>query len=96
MEEFVDNYYSVEKFQKAYARRVLPVGNKRFWPKVEFANDVYAPFGKRPVGRQQKNRIKSCLEGDSGKKQEKSVPTTLIRGRIKCPNCGELGHRKAS
>jgi len=65
------------------------------WPKVEFAKDVGAPLGKRAVGRQKKNRIKSCLEGGSGKKPQKSG-RILIRGKCKCPNCGELGHRKNS
>jgi hypothetical protein len=37
------------------------VGDKSFWPKVSLADEVNAPIGKRSVGRQRKNRIKSCL-----------------------------------
>jgi len=95
MEDFVHEYYSIERFQKAYVRRVLQVGPKSFWPKVEFAKDVGSPLGKRAVGRQRKNRIKSCLEGGSGKKPQKTGKI-LIRGPCKCPNCGVLGHRKNS
>lgn len=76
------------------------MGNKSFWPKVSIAEEVNAPIGKRSVGRQRKNRVKSSLEGGAAKKK-KSVPEEekekkLLRGKIKCPNCGQLGHRKAS
>jgi hypothetical protein len=37
---------------------------------VQIAVDVGAPIGKRPVGRQRKNRMKECFEGGSGKKPE--------------------------
>jgi hypothetical protein len=49
MEHFVDDYFSVEKFKKAYARRVEQFGDRSFWPKVQIAADVGAPIGKRPV-----------------------------------------------
>jgi hypothetical protein len=51
MEHFVNDYFSVEKFKKAYARRVEQLGDRSFWPKVQIAADVGAPIGKRPVGR---------------------------------------------
>jgi predicted RNA-binding Zn-ribbon protein involved in translation (DUF1610 family) len=66
---------------------------------VEIATDVGAPLSKRAVGRQRKNKIKGCLEGGSGKKlseNETEKAKKLIRGKFKCPNCGELGHRKNS
>jgi uncharacterized protein (DUF2164 family) len=68
MENFVDDYYSIDKFRKAYFRRVPPIEDRSFWPTVDFASQVCAPMSKRGVGRQRKNRIKSCLEGGSGKK----------------------------
>jgi hypothetical protein len=37
MEHFVDEYFSVEKFKKAYKRRVKQLGDNNFWPKVEIA-----------------------------------------------------------
>ena len=100
MEHFVDDYFSVEKLKKAYARRIESVGDKSFWPQVAIAEEVNAPIGKRSVGRQRKNRMKSCLEGGAAKKK-RSIPEEekekkLLRGKIKCPNCGQLGHRKAS
>ena len=76
-----------------------PIESKLFWPKVDFAKEVGAPLGKRGVGRQRKNRFKSCLEGGSSKKKpanESEKAKKIIRGKFKCPNCGELGHRKTS
>jgi predicted RNA-binding Zn-ribbon protein involved in translation (DUF1610 family) len=104
MENFVDEYYSVERFKEAYAREVEPLGDQSFWPYVEIAVEVGAPIGKRSVGRQRKNRIKGYLEGGSGKKastKEESGNETkkakkAVCGKFKCPNCGELGHRKNS
>jgi hypothetical protein len=86
-------------YRKAYSRLVEPIENKLFWPKVDFAKEFGAPLGKRGVGRQRKNRIKTCLEGGSSKKKpsnDNEKTKKLIRGKFKCPNCGELGHRKSS
>lgn len=99
LEDFVDDSYSVEKFRKAYEGRVEQLRDKFFWPRVDFANEVSAPLGKRGVGRQWKNRIKGCLEGGSGRKHkgnETEKDRKVIRRKYKCPNCGELGHRKNS
>jgi hypothetical protein len=100
MEDFVHEYYSVEKFKKAYARRVELIGDKSLWPKVDIAHEVGSPIARRGVGRQKKNQIKSCLEGGSGKKKAQGNETEktkkLIHGKFKCSNCGELGHRKNS
>jgi hypothetical protein len=100
MEHFVDEYFSVEKFKKAYARKIESIGDQGFGPKVDFAAHVGAPLGKRPVSRQRKNRIKGCLAGGgSGKKsadKETEKVRKLLRGKIKCPNYCEMGHWKNS
>jgi hypothetical protein len=99
MENFVDDYFSIENFKKAYAREVHPIAGRSFWPDVEIVAYVGAPLLKRPVGHQRKNRMKGCLEGGSGKKTEKNESEKakkLICGQFKCPNCDPLGHRKAS
>lgn len=95
MEDFVDHYYSVEKFRQAYCRMVEPLEDKSFWPKVDIASEVGAPLDRRCVGRQRENSIKSSLEGVSGKEASEKGKK-MIRRRFKCPNCGELGHRKNS
>jgi hypothetical protein len=97
--EFVDEFYYVKKFQDAYKRVVVPLGDKSFWPQVDIGEAVGAPLSKRLVGRQQKNRFRSCLEGGSGKSQvptRKKKTRKMIRGQFRCPNCGELRHRKNS
>jgi hypothetical protein len=101
MEDFVDDYFSVEKYVKAYERVVEPIGDKSMWPKVDDASEVAAPIGKRAAGRQWKNRIKSCLEGGSGKNKrkvagEEETGRKVLKRRCRCPNCGELGHRASS
>jgi hypothetical protein len=101
MEQFVDDYFSVEKCKRAYARRMEQLADMRFWPQVEIASDVSAPLGKRVVGRQRKNSIKGCFEGGSGKKPsakdtDKAKPKTMLHQKLRCPNCNELGHRKNS
>jgi hypothetical protein len=43
--------------------------------------------------------MKGCLDGGSGKKtetKESEKAKKLVCGKCKCPNCGELGHRKSS
>jgi hypothetical protein len=99
LEHFVDDYFLVDKFKKVYARRIEQLGDQSLWPKVGIAKETGAPLAKRAVGRQRKNRIKSCLEGGSSKKSsntETEKSKKQLRGRFKCPNCGEVGHRKNS
>jgi hypothetical protein len=50
MENFVDQYYSIDKFKKAYMRRVLPIDDHSFWHNADFSTEVCAPIGKRGVG----------------------------------------------
>jgi hypothetical protein len=98
MEYFVDKYFSIDKFKKAYARRLDPLGDRSFWPQVSIAMEVGASISKRPVERQRKNRVKGCLEvgGNSKKPSSSEKDKTNIHGKFKYPNCQELGHRKNS
>jgi hypothetical protein len=99
MEDFVDDYFSVEMFRKAYDGRIEQLQDKFFWPHVDITKIVVTPLQPRQVGRQRKNRFKSCLEGGSGKKRkgkEVEKDRKVLRGQYRCPNCQELGHRKTS
>jgi hypothetical protein len=58
MENFIDDYFSVEKFKKAYVRLMVELGDRSLWSKVDIGIHVGAPLGRRKVGRQRKNRIK--------------------------------------
>jgi hypothetical protein len=99
MENFVDNYLSDEKFKKAYGRLMEELGNRSLLSKVNIGFHVSAPLRRRKVGRQMKNKIKWCLEGGSGKKpsaNETKKTKKLVRGKFKCANYHEVGHKNNS
>jgi hypothetical protein len=51
LEQFVDDYYSVNRFRAAYAREIEPLTDKTQWPQVELPFAVGAPLPKGEVGR---------------------------------------------
>ena len=71
LEDFVHDYYSVQRFKNAYKRLIEPLPDKTQWPKVDIPFSVGAPLDKKGVGRYRKLRIKGCLEGGSGGKTKK-------------------------
>ena len=86
MGSFVDSYYSVHKFQAAYAGIISNITDRNQWPEVDKAFKLYPPAQKKKEsGRLRKNRIKSARE--TGGKATRQV---------KCPNCNEYGHRGGS
>lgn len=92
IEDYVHEYYSLEKFKAAYMGIIEPMPDKTHWPKVDLGFLMGAPLAKRPVGRQRKLRMKSFLEtGGTGKKKK-----PMIRGPMKCKRCDQVGHREAS
>ena len=70
MENYVHDYYSVERFKNAYKRLIEPLPDKTHWPKVVLDFTVNAPLGKRAPGKPRKLQIKGCLEGGSGGKSK--------------------------
>lgn len=105
MEDFVHEYYSVERFKAAYKRLIEPLPDRSQWPDADLPFGVRAPLDKRTAGRYRKLRIKSFLEGggSKGKKAAKETANEaekgkkkMIRGKRKCNGCGELGHGKTS
>lgn len=86
MGSFVSNYYSVAKFQAAYAGIIPSITDRNQWPEVEKGYKVHPPVQqKRESGRLRKNRIKPASETGS-------KPTR----QVVCPNCNEHGHRASS
>jgi hypothetical protein len=81
MENFVKDYFSVEKFKKAYGRLMEELGDRSLWPKVDIGFHVGAPLARRKVGRQRKNRIKECLEGGGGEVERRQVQMRLRKQR---------------
>jgi hypothetical protein len=99
---FVNEYYSVERFRNAYKRLIEPLSGKKQWPKADISSFIGTPLHKRGVGHQKKNRFKGPLEGGGGSKTSSAKGNKpkkdkkVHRGPVKCPNCGELGHRQSS
>ena len=70
MENFVHDYYSVERFKNAYKRLIEPLPDRTHWPEVVLYFTVNALLGKRAPGKPRKLRIKGCLEGGSSGKSK--------------------------
>jgi hypothetical protein len=67
LEDFVHEYYSVQRFKNAYKRIIEPLPDRSQWPHVDLPYVGGAPLDKRGRGRYKKLRIKSCLEGGNNK-----------------------------
>jgi hypothetical protein len=112
LEQFVHDYYSVNRFRAAYGREIEPMLDKTQWPQVDLPFSVGAPLCKLPVGRRRKLRMKAWNEGGHKKKGSKNdeisnagdnntAPTNekgkkKVRGPMTCKRCGQQGHRQAS
>ena len=79
IENFIDDYYSVERFKTAYQFVVTPMGDKTDWPKFDPGFKMVPPKLERPAGRPRKKRIKAS--GEAGK-----------RGPYQCKRCFQFGH----
>ena len=82
LEDYVDDYYSVEKFKLAYEGSIPSIPDKSNWPKTTHGFFMHPPLLKSTAGERRKNRMKSALEGGSSRKKQH-----------KCPICLQLGHR---
>ena len=77
MGSFVDSYYSVHKFQAAYAGIIPDITNRNQWPEVDKGFKLHPQCQKkREVGRLRKNRIKPVRE-TGGK----------VTRQVRCHNC---------
>ncbi|CAO2200098.1 unnamed protein product [Urochloa humidicola] len=79
IENFVDDYYSVERFKSAYQFAATPMGDKTEWPKLDPGFKMIPPKLERPAGRPRKKRIKAS--GEAG-----------ARGPYQCKRCFQFGH----
>jgi hypothetical protein len=80
MDVFVHEYFSVERFKKAYAGKFSPMTSKDSWPCVDLGYKIKKPKLRRKTGRPRKSRIKAYDEGGTSKKQRP------------CSESHELGH----
>ena len=80
MDDFIDDYFSVDKFRKAYAGTFNPMTSKDSWPCVDLGYKIKKPKLRRKPGKQKISRMKSYDEVGTRKK------------RNPCSGCNELGH----
>jgi hypothetical protein len=83
---YVNNYYSVQKFQAAYNGIIPSITDKTQWPQVDKGFKLFPPnMKKREPDRQKKKRHLAPSER-SGKATR----------QVRCPACSEYGHRRGS
>ena len=71
LEQFVHDYYSVDRFKATYGRENEPMTGRSQWPHVQLPFVVGAPLNPGESGRQRKLRIKGCLKGGHKKRGRK-------------------------
>lgn len=88
-EDYVDEYFSLEKFFRAYEYEIKSMTSPEHWTKSG-NESILPPLLKRPSGRPKKQRHKSSLEGKDPHKAKRKY------GEVKCSKCHQLGHNKRS
>jgi hypothetical protein len=83
LEQFVHDYYSVNRFWAAYGREIEPMTDKTQWPQVDLPFGVGAPLPKICAGRDRKLRFKAWDEGGHRKKEK---TTNEEKGENVCDN----------
>ena len=81
LEDYVHEYYSIEKFKVAYEGSIPSIPDKSMWPKATHGFFMHPPLLKSTAGGRRKNRMKSAMEGGNSRKK-----------KHRCPICQELGH----
>ncbi|XP_039146217.1 uncharacterized protein LOC120283577 [Dioscorea cayenensis subsp. rotundata] len=77
-EDYVDDYFSVDKYKATYQMEVAPMPDMNEWVITGDGESLLPPISRRPAGRPRKNRIKGFDE--------------VKKGRHKCKMCGSFGH----
>lgn len=86
---YVDNYYSVEAYKKAYEGVIMPMPNQANWVKTN-SDPLLPPHRKIAPGRPKKVRRKAPLEDlHVGKLSKIGLP-------IHCSHCGHIDHNARS
>ncbi|XP_021759165.1 uncharacterized protein LOC110724075 [Chenopodium quinoa] len=85
---YVSSWYSARTYKQVYNFVIHPIPDSSQWPPVDATHPqhIHPPKMKRGVGRPSRNRKREEGEDQPGK-----------RSRIvRCSNCGNLGHNKAT
>ena len=80
IQNYVDNYFSVQKFRSAYEGIIPAIHGKEMWPKSNHGFFMHPPLLISTSGRRKNIRFKAAIEGGRGNK-----------GRHQCPICGQYG-----
>jgi hypothetical protein len=84
LDDYVDDYFSINKFRVAYEGSIPSIPDKTMWPKATHGFLMLPPLHKSTGGGRRKNRMKSAAEGASKRKG---------KGKLhECPICHQLGH----
>jgi hypothetical protein len=70
MDEFVHEYFSVDRYRKAYASKFNPMTSKHQWPHVDLGYKINKSKLRRKPGRPRKSSIKTFDEVGTSKKRE--------------------------
>ncbi|CAO2145752.1 unnamed protein product, partial [Urochloa humidicola] len=85
LENYVDSYYSVEKFRSAYENLIPALTDKAQWQPSNHDFFMHPPLLKSTAGRRKNQRFKGCTETTSS--------TTRKKGQHRCDVCKGYGHR---
>jgi hypothetical protein len=80
IKNYVDLYYSTEKFRAAYSNLIPAMPDKSQWPESDHGFFMHPPLLKATAGGPKTERYKGC----SDKKRKK--------GKHLCPICKDYGH----
>lgn len=85
LENYVDSYYSVEKFRAAYENLIPALTDKAQWKQSDHDFFMHPPLLKSTAGRRKNQRFKGCTESTGS--------TTRKKGQHRCDVCKGYGHR---
>ncbi|XP_059450921.1 uncharacterized protein LOC132181698 [Corylus avellana] len=85
-EDYLDDYYKMDKYIQGYAARVYGMEGPQTWPADDPCDQILPPCIRRAPGRPKISRRKAV--------DEPTNPYKLTRSGyiVKCGNCGGLGH----
>lgn len=89
LDQYVSEFFSLEKFKAAYAGAIEPCIDQSQWPEVQLPFKLCQPIVKRGRGRPKVSRFKNYME-------KMGVPFSgRKKGKNKCRKCECIGHREA-
>jgi hypothetical protein len=90
-EDFVYEYYSLEKYKKAYIPIIYPMPSEEQWVHTEGHDILEPPRTRIAPGRPRKLRNRGLDES-----RDLKNPNIMrkLRARMRCSNCKVMGHNK--